>query len=210
MQFLSSQQMKVLKEQPWHLLQLEHMRPSAHVPYLPNFPPHISPGPFRHTVCPQLSVVVPYVHSRVVTSDWCWPQAGGRGDPSIRPVSIRETVSTTIIILISSSIITTTYAVGCKWELTKAVRRSKGEQELVTAVAFFQSFLTVARIEECWFWWVVARENVHSKGIGDIRSNQGTKMSWSCVLSCWLSNWNGKTEEPDPGTCTVAPPHTLF
>ena len=71
MQFLSSQQMKVLKEQPWHLLQLEHMRPSAHVPYLPNFPPHISPGPFRHTVCPQLSVVVPYVHSRVVTSDWC-------------------------------------------------------------------------------------------------------------------------------------------
>ena len=34
MQFLSSQQMKDRKEQPWHRLQLEHIRPSAHVPYL--------------------------------------------------------------------------------------------------------------------------------------------------------------------------------
>ena len=34
MQFLSSQHMKVLKEQPWHRLQLEHIRPSAQLPYL--------------------------------------------------------------------------------------------------------------------------------------------------------------------------------
>ena len=34
MQFLSSQHMKVRKEQPWHLLQLEHISPSAQVPYL--------------------------------------------------------------------------------------------------------------------------------------------------------------------------------
>ena len=33
-QFLSSQHMKVLKEQPWHRLQLEHISPSAQVPYL--------------------------------------------------------------------------------------------------------------------------------------------------------------------------------
>ena len=37
MQFLSSQQMNVLKEQPWHRLQLEHIRPSAHVPYLATY-----------------------------------------------------------------------------------------------------------------------------------------------------------------------------
>ena len=76
-QFLSSQHMKVLKEHPWHLLQLEHISPSAQVPYLywqdnnyhPSwlpqpcpyleyFPPHISPGPLRQTVLPQESLVV--------------------------------------------------------------------------------------------------------------------------------------------------------
>jgi len=62
-QFLSSQQMKVLKLHPWHLLQFEHIKPSAQVPYLPNFPPHISPGPLRQTVCPQLFVVVPYTQA---------------------------------------------------------------------------------------------------------------------------------------------------
>ena len=30
----SSQHMKVVKEHPWHRLQLEHIRPSAHIPYL--------------------------------------------------------------------------------------------------------------------------------------------------------------------------------
>ena len=76
---LSSQQVKVWKEQPWHLLQLEHMSPLAHRPYLhtnivpldgpwcdvlcdqahlPNLPPHISPGPFWQTVRPQESRVV--------------------------------------------------------------------------------------------------------------------------------------------------------
>ena len=35
-QFLSSQQMKEVKEQPWHRLQLEHISPSAQEPYLCN------------------------------------------------------------------------------------------------------------------------------------------------------------------------------
>ena len=34
MHSLSSQQVKVWKEQPWQRLQLEHMRPLAHRPYL--------------------------------------------------------------------------------------------------------------------------------------------------------------------------------
>ena len=52
-QFLSSQQMKEVKEHPWHRLQLEHINPSAHDPYLnvtfilsiesAPVPPHASP-----------------------------------------------------------------------------------------------------------------------------------------------------------------------
>jgi len=141
MQFLSSQQIKVRKEQPWHLLQFEHMRPSAHVPYLPNLPPHISPGPFRHTVCPQLFVVIPYVHSSAFTSGWCWPHAGGRGDPAHHPASNTiTTVSTAIIIFIFRGISNFTYAEGGCWELRTVVRRSQGKNELVAAVTFFKSF----------------------------------------------------------------------
>lgn len=88
-QFLSSQHIKVLKEHPWQRLQFEHIRPSAQVPYLeynfwlsfkvnlkicshlPNFPPHISPGPFMHWSFPQESFVVPYVQlSSLIWWDW--------------------------------------------------------------------------------------------------------------------------------------------
>ncbi len=33
----------MLKEQPVHLLQLEQVSPSPHIPYLSSSPPHISP-----------------------------------------------------------------------------------------------------------------------------------------------------------------------
>merc|ERR1719284_2276073 len=70
MHSLSSQQMNVWNEQPWHRLQLEHISPLAHRPYLPNLPPHISPGPFWQTVRPQEFRVVPYVQLPASTSGW--------------------------------------------------------------------------------------------------------------------------------------------
>jgi len=59
MHSLSSQQINVWKEHPWHRLQFEHIRPSAHLPYPPYLPPHISPGPLRHCGLPHESRVVP-------------------------------------------------------------------------------------------------------------------------------------------------------
>ena len=57
----SSKHMNVLEEQPWHRLQLEHMRPSPQIPYLWCFPPHSSPGPFVHSLLPQPSISQPYL-----------------------------------------------------------------------------------------------------------------------------------------------------
>ena len=66
-QVSSTQQVKLTKLQPWHLLQLEQSSPSAHLPYLDRRqvtgvsagnhlsqgPPHTSPSPLRHLSPPQ-------------------------------------------------------------------------------------------------------------------------------------------------------------
>ena len=51
----------------------------------PNLPPHISAGPFRHTVLPQESRVAPYPQSASATAAslaGCWEQEGGSGLPA--------------------------------------------------------------------------------------------------------------------------------
>ena len=51
----------------------------------PNLLPHISAGPFRHTVLPQESRVAPYPQSASATAASlaeCWEQEGGSGLPA--------------------------------------------------------------------------------------------------------------------------------
>merc|ERR1711981_967824 len=119
---LSSQQINVWKEQPWHRLQFEHISPLAHRPYLPNRPPHISPGPFWQTVRPHELRVVPYVQLPGSTSGWLGSQFGGKaeertlGTRAVMMRSRKRCASTAILIVVGGNMLETDWGVEQGWE----------------------------------------------------------------------------------------------
>jgi len=123
---LSSQQINVWKEHPWHRLQLEHISPLAHRPYLPKRPPHISPGPFWQTVRPQELRVVPYVQLPGSTSGWLGSQLGGKaeertlGTMAVMMRSRKRCASTAVLIVVGGNMLETDWGVEEGWEGERA------------------------------------------------------------------------------------------
>jgi len=126
MHSLSSQQINVWKEQPWHRLQFEHISPLAHRPYLPKRPPHISPGPFWQTVRPHELRVVPYVQLPGSTSGWLGSQFGGKAEErtlGTRAAMIRSRkrcASTAILIVVGGNMLEADWGVEQGWEGERA------------------------------------------------------------------------------------------
>ena len=128
---------------------------------LPNFPPHISPGPFKHTRCPHLSRVHPQLQDSGKTSWRPSSQAGGSGVDWTQQEERRRSRTTIFIIFV----LVEGFYIWRSESRRRESRRFKKRREQVgdlTTRPFRGGLETVSREEEFTVFLGPENECVHS------------------------------------------------
>ena len=148
---------------PFNSVENEQMK-MYRFPYLPYFPPHISPGPLAHTRFPHLSTFISYGQSRWSTCILPSWQAGGSGLPLPNPnnnipTTNKQTTIIFVIILIEEVGVQTAEA---SWRDPEGLVEGREQEGYLAAVSPAQGLKAVPRKEKLLFDFRTVHKTVHS------------------------------------------------